>query len=116
MYDISKPCEGGPSDLCYPQTQSAYCLLACAKSLPSSSPYFRFIRNYLDDPSVRTLIGVDSSITKNFTSCSSDVGQAFGATQDILHPTADYVAALLERGVRVLIYVVSLSIVSFPYG
>ncbi|KAF8190071.1 serine carboxypeptidase [Pholiota molesta] len=85
VYDISKPCEGGPSDLCYPQTQ--------------------FIRNYLDDPSVRKLIGVDSSITKNFTSCSSDVGQAFGATQDILHPTADYVAALLERGIRVLIYV-----------
>ncbi|KAF8959809.1 serine carboxypeptidase [Flammula alnicola] len=85
VYDISKPCEGGPSDLCYPQTQ--------------------FIRDYLDDPSVRSLLGVDPSITNNFTSCSRDVGMAFGATQDILHPTADYVAALLERGVRVLIYV-----------
>ncbi|KJA20896.1 hypothetical protein HYPSUDRAFT_141602 [Hypholoma sublateritium FD-334 SS-4] len=85
VYDISKPCEGGPSDLCYPQT--------------------RVIRDYLDNPSVRATIGVDSHLTKNFTSCSADVGRAFGATQDVLHPTADYVASLLERGVRVLIYV-----------
>lgn len=65
------------------------------------------IRDYLDNPSVRATIGVDSHLTKNFTSCSADVGRAFGATQDVLHPTADYVASLLERGVRVLIYVVS---------
>ncbi|KAF8168542.1 serine carboxypeptidase [Crassisporium funariophilum] len=85
-YDISKQCEGEISEtLCYPQT--------------------RFIRNFLDEPSVRSRLGVDNSITKNFTSCNHDVGQAFGVTQDILHPTSDYVAALLERGVRVLIYV-----------
>ena len=24
VYDISKPCEGGPSDLCYPQTRSGH--------------------------------------------------------------------------------------------
>ncbi|PPQ83849.1 hypothetical protein CVT25_000908 [Psilocybe cyanescens] len=85
-YDISKQCEGNISEtLCYPQT--------------------KFIRDYLDKPSVRSLLGVDSSITKNFTSCAHDVGSAFGVTQDILHPTKDYVAGLLERGVRVLIYV-----------
>ncbi|KDR70070.1 hypothetical protein GALMADRAFT_255459 [Galerina marginata CBS 339.88] len=85
-YDISKQCEGNISEtLCYPQT--------------------KFIRDFLDKPSVRSLLGVDKSITQNFSSCSHDVGGAFGATQDILHPTKDYVAALLERGVRVLIYV-----------
>ncbi|KAF9561528.1 serine carboxypeptidase [Agrocybe pediades] len=85
-YDISRPCEGKIEEtLCYPQT--------------------KFITNYLDKPSVRALLGVDESITKNYTSCDHDVGRAFAATQDILHPTKDYVAALLERGVRVLIYV-----------
>ena len=72
------------------------------------------IRDYLDNPSVRAAIGVDSHLTKNFTSCSADVGRAFGVTQDVLHPTADYVAALLERGVRVLIYVVSNSTTCWP--
>ncbi|KAH9487388.1 Carboxypeptidase Y-like protein A [Psilocybe cubensis] len=85
-YDISKQCEGNIAEtLCYPQT--------------------KYIRDFLDRPSVRSLIGVDSSITRNFTSCSHDVGAAFGVTQDILHPTKDYVAGLLDRGVRVLIYV-----------
>ncbi|KAF8870097.1 Alpha/Beta hydrolase protein [Infundibulicybe gibba] len=78
-YDISR------QDLCYPET--------------------RFIREYLDRPDVRSTIGVDPSITLNFTSCSNGVGSAFTASQDMYHPTADYVAALLERGIRVLIYV-----------
>ncbi|KAF9475350.1 serine carboxypeptidase [Pholiota conissans] len=85
VYDVSKPCKGEPSDLCYPQT--------------------RVIRNYLDNKWVRQLIGVDSTITSNFTSCNTEVQKAFLATQDMLHPTADYIASLLERGVRVLIYV-----------
>ena len=51
------------------------------------------------------MLGVDSSLTANFTSCSNSVGIAFENSQDMLHPTAEYVAALLERGVRVLIYV-----------
>ncbi|KAF8879944.1 serine carboxypeptidase [Infundibulicybe gibba] len=64
-----------------------------------------FILNYLDRPDVRSTLGVDPSITSNFTSCLAVVSSAFAETQDILHPTADYVAALLERGIRVLIYV-----------
>ncbi|PPR07804.1 hypothetical protein CVT26_014989 [Gymnopilus dilepis] len=85
-YDLSKPCEGKIEEtLCYPQT--------------------KFIRDFLDKPDIRSQLGVDPSITQNFTSCNHEVGGAFGATQDVLHPTKDYVAALLERGVRVLIYV-----------
>ncbi|KAF8991372.1 serine carboxypeptidase [Cyathus striatus] len=85
-YDISKPCAGSVAEtLCYPETKS--------------------ILDFLDKPDTRKTLGVDSSITRNFTSCSHDVGQAFRSTQDIVHPTKDYVAALLERDVRVLIYV-----------
>ncbi|KAG7441445.1 alpha/beta-hydrolase [Guyanagaster necrorhizus] len=54
------------------------------------------ILQYLDDPAIRTLLGVDPSLTANFTSCNHD---------DALHPTKDYVSALLERGIRVLIHV-----------
>ncbi|KAJ7818241.1 serine carboxypeptidase [Mycena olivaceomarginata] len=74
-YDISRDCDGDISEtLCYPVTRS--------------------IGSYLDRPEVRALLGVDPSLTANFSSCS-------GEDQSTQH----YVAALLERGVRVLIYV-----------
>jgi cathepsin A (carboxypeptidase C) len=66
---------------------------------------FRDIATYLDIPSVRKMLGVDPSVTANFSSCSLEVNAAFDNTQDMLHPTSEYVAALLERNVRVLIYV-----------
>lgn len=50
------------------------------------------------------MLGVDPSLTANFTSCSSKVGAAFNAALDEEHPTQDYVSALLDRGVRALIY------------
>ncbi|KIM38984.1 hypothetical protein M413DRAFT_447347 [Hebeloma cylindrosporum] len=85
-YDISKDCEGAISDtLCYPVT--------------------KHISSYLDRPSVRSQLGVDPSITSNFSSCSSEVGQAFWQNLDEYRPTYNYVAALLERGVKALIYV-----------
>ncbi|PFH46824.1 hypothetical protein AMATHDRAFT_68987 [Amanita thiersii Skay4041] len=86
-YDISRKCEGKIEEtLCYPVT--------------------KHISNYLDRPSVRSQIGVDSSlIGKNFSSCSTDVGLAFHNALDEYHETQHYITALLERGVRVLIYV-----------
>ncbi|KAF4584580.1 hypothetical protein EYR38_001809 [Pleurotus pulmonarius] len=85
-YDISKDCEGKIEEtLCYPITQH--------------------INHYLDQPEIRDVLGVDPSVTANFSSCSRSVTTAFGQTLDELHPTVDYVAALLERNVRVLIYV-----------
>ncbi|EJD36685.1 peptidase S10, serine carboxypeptidase [Auricularia subglabra TFB-10046 SS5] len=83
-YDVSRPCEGEPSDLCYPLT--------------------RHIREYLDQPHVRKNLGVHKAIG-NFSSCSSTVGTGFHQHQDGLHLSAPYVAELLQRGVRVLIYV-----------
>lgn len=66
---------------------------------------FRKISSYLDRPDVRNLLGVDPSLTLNFSSCSFSVGYAFVANMDEIRPTYNYVAALLERGVHALIYV-----------
>jgi carboxypeptidase C (cathepsin A) len=85
-YDISKECEGRIEDtLCYPIT--------------------KHISNYLSQPSVRESLGVDPAVKGNFTSCSNTVGTAFATALDMYHPTYLYVAGLLERGVRALIYV-----------
>jgi len=54
---------------------------------------------------VREKLGVDTAIIGNFSSCSDAVGQAFASAEDSYHATYDHVAALLERGVRALIYV-----------
>ncbi|KAH9913665.1 Alpha/Beta hydrolase protein [Fomitopsis serialis] len=80
-YDISKPCEG--TSLCYNENA--------------------VIKSFLDDPSTRTLLGVSSPY--NFTACSSAVGAGFRAHLDKWAvPSQYYVAGLLARGVRVLIY------------
>jgi cathepsin A (carboxypeptidase C) len=85
-YDISRPCDGVLSDtLCYPVT--------------------KLISSYLDRPEVRTLLGVDTAITGNFSSCNVRVNYDFSNNLDEYHPTQHYVAALLDRGVKVLIYV-----------
>ena len=60
---------------------------------------------YMDNPDVRKKLGVDDRVG-NFTSCSNAVGQLFAASNDILRsPTSFYLEGLLERDVRVLIYV-----------
>ncbi|TFK72338.1 serine carboxypeptidase [Pluteus cervinus] len=83
-YDISKPCEDMDA-LCYTNT--------------------KYITQYLSKPDVRSSLGVDVSIQRNFSSCSRPVSLAFRATGDTYHPTTHHIAALLERNVKVLIYV-----------
>ena len=65
----------------------------------------RHISAYLDRPEVRKQIGVDKSIKSNFSSVSWEVNSAFSLSMDEFRPTYLYVAALLERGVKALIYV-----------
>ncbi|OSX56451.1 hypothetical protein POSPLADRAFT_1160107 [Postia placenta MAD-698-R-SB12] len=85
-YDISQFCDGTVEDtLCYPVTKA--------------------ISTYLDRPDVRSTIGADPSFTGNFSGCSDAVGMAFYEADDSLFPTQFYIAALLERGIRALIYV-----------
>ncbi|KAH7100866.1 peptidase S10, serine carboxypeptidase [Auriculariales sp. MPI-PUGE-AT-0066] len=84
-YDISRKCEGNISEtLCYPLT--------------------KHINAWLDRPDIRVKLGVADSIG-NFSSCSPSVGAGFRLHQDRLHTSYANVAELLERGVRVLIYV-----------
>ncbi|KAF9261716.1 serine carboxypeptidase [Marasmius fiardii PR-910] len=87
-YDISRKCEGKIEEtLCYPMTTH--------------------ITAFLSNSTLRNELGVDKhpSIPANFSSTGWTVNHAFELSQDILHPATFHVAALLERGVRVLIYV-----------
>ncbi|KAH9934969.1 serine carboxypeptidase [Fomitopsis serialis] len=85
-YDISKPCYGSVDEtLCYPSTKA--------------------IGAYLDRPDVRKQIGVDAFVGTNFSICNDEVHAAFDLANDRMFPTQFYISALLERGVRALIYV-----------
>ncbi|KAF8991371.1 Alpha/Beta hydrolase protein [Cyathus striatus] len=86
-YDMSKPCPGSVENSeCYTERQ--------------------FILDFLDKASVRKAIGVDPSVPRNFSSCNDDINQAFLIEKlDIMRNSKDYITALLERDIRVLIYV-----------
>jgi len=58
---------------------------------------------FLNQDWVKKEIGVEPSLG-NFTWISTDVNTAFWASGDPLYQNSHYVAELLERGVRVLIY------------
>ncbi|KAL5634578.1 hypothetical protein ACGC1H_002578 [Rhizoctonia solani] len=85
-YDMTKPCkrEELESSLCYPIT--------------------KYINEFLDRPETRKALGVHPSIG-NYTGCSRDVGARFSASLDHYHSNQWYIAGLLERGIKVLIYV-----------
>ncbi|KAJ7479723.1 Alpha/Beta hydrolase protein [Mycena latifolia] len=76
MYDLSKKC--GDSDLCYEETKS------------SNTSTRRTCRMFLAQ--------------KLLQSWSNDVGRDFSVTGDIKKGSSEYVGALLERGVCVLIF------------
>jgi cathepsin A (carboxypeptidase C) len=104
-YDISRDCDGDISEtLCYPVTKYVFSTTIHGSILNTDCP-IRHISAYLDRPEVRTQLGVDKSITGNFSSCSDRVGNDFANNLDEYHPTHHYVAALLERNIKVLIYV-----------
>ncbi|KAJ7242648.1 Alpha/Beta hydrolase protein [Mycena rebaudengoi] len=80
-YDLSKKCEG--NNHCYTVMEE--------------------ILKFLNRKDVQLSIGVDVT---QYESCSSTVALAFGRLQnDLLHGSTEYVAALLECDIRVLVYV-----------
>lgn len=112
---MSKPCDGSiETTLCYPVTQYVFIPAVRFRFSSSSQKLSRHITKYLSLPKVRTELGVDPSVPANFSSCSDKVGLAFGLSQDVLQSSTEHVAALLERGVRVLIYVVRLPSLLLP--
>ncbi|TDL20405.1 alpha/beta-hydrolase [Rickenella mellea] len=62
-----------------------------------------WIEEYLNQPSVRSTLGIDPSFGP-FIGHSTSLQLAFRLRGDMLHHNQVYVAQLLERGVRVLIY------------
>ncbi|KAH7098189.1 peptidase S10, serine carboxypeptidase [Auriculariales sp. MPI-PUGE-AT-0066] len=84
-YDISRDCEV--------TCLSLLRLLLC-----------RHIKAWLDLPAVRHSLGVSPKVG-NFSSCSIPVVLDFMAAGDDLHTSNDYVVELLERGIRMLVYV-----------
>ena len=63
------------------------------------------ISKYLNRDDVRSILGVGTSFTGQFSACSRDVGIQFNVAVDSAFPSQLYIAALLERGVRTLLYV-----------
>lgn len=51
------------------------------------------------------MLGVDTAIQGNFTQCTEHIRNTFENNLDRLQHTTLYVASLLERGIRVLVYV-----------
>ncbi|KZV84668.1 alpha/beta-hydrolase [Exidia glandulosa HHB12029] len=85
-YDVTKPCERTEDDSsCYGKQMS------------------HFIR-YLSLNSTQDELGVDPAVRGPFQSCSRTESMAFHESADYFRVSYDYVASLLERGVRVLAY------------
>ncbi|KAK0556991.1 hypothetical protein OC846_000836, partial [Tilletia horrida] len=64
------------------------------------------IKAYLDRPDVRKLIGAAPvEQIGNFSSCNHEVGMGFGLAGDGLVDNTGYVSGLLERGIKILIYI-----------
>ncbi|EIW75294.1 carboxypeptidase Y [Coniophora puteana RWD-64-598 SS2] len=83
-YDYTKECEGGAEQSCY--------------------FLFTYMEKYLNRTDVRESINVDSSFSGGFNISSQGVMDAFVSNFDQGHSSMPYVAQLLERGIRVLIY------------
>ncbi|EIM83897.1 serine carboxypeptidase [Stereum hirsutum FP-91666 SS1] len=86
VYDIRTVCEGEVTEtICY------YISLSVGK--------------YLSQTSIRESLGVDDAVPQNFSTVGWAVNRAFEASGDEFQSSHDYIAALLDRGVRVLVYV-----------
>ncbi|KAI0686213.1 serine carboxypeptidase [Earliella scabrosa] len=87
MYDTSHPCTENPDiDACYPIAAD--------------------IATYLNNPSTQAALGVDPRHAANFSHSNGEIFKQFETGGDFWNFRAEhYLEALLERGVRVLIYV-----------
>ncbi|PCH38418.1 serine carboxypeptidase [Wolfiporia cocos MD-104 SS10] len=83
-FDITKECEPEDNGVCY--------------------SVVRDIEAYLSRPDVRATLGVDRAIPANFSAINFEVNAAFWAAQDQWFQNQLYIAELLERGVKALIF------------
>ena len=61
------------------------------------------VAHYLNRPDVRTMLGADDA-AGNFTMSSPKVGLDFNLSGDLARSSRPYIAELLQRDVRVLVY------------
>ncbi|KAI5116337.1 hypothetical protein M0805_009173 [Coniferiporia weirii] len=87
-YDLTKKCDTTVD--CYPEQY--------------------YVEAYLNSPAIRSELGVDPSLG-GFQMIATDVYFNFWGTGDQLHETKLYVAELLARGVKVLVYAGTLDVV-----
>lgn len=66
---------------------------------------YRSVAKYLSQTSIRESLGVDDAVPQNFSTVGWAVNRAFEVSGDEFQSSHDYIAALLDRGVRVLVYV-----------
>ncbi|KAL0578369.1 hypothetical protein V5O48_003621 [Marasmius crinis-equi] len=105
-YDVSgKTCDW-EQEMCYPEMGSELFQVAPGTYRNADGTLnCSYVTSFLNLPSTRALLGIDPSFRSNFTSVSMDVYNAFDEQLDQYKRTPLHVAALLERGVRVLVYV-----------
>jgi len=88
-YDVTKKCSGDElaATLCYPVINT--------------------IKEYINSPAVREDLGVSKAlINQNITTCNNDLNGRFAQSLDMFRvQTSFFLESLLERGVKVLIYV-----------
>lgn len=93
--------------LCYAETRYLRPMIVFpwGHNLTDFISFPRLITEYLNLPSTRRLLSIDSSFDSlNWTIASWDVNMAFDVSGDVLQSSDKYIEALLERGVKVLIY------------
>ncbi|KAI8801367.1 Alpha/Beta hydrolase protein [Cladochytrium replicatum] len=76
--------------------------MKCSETNPLCYDILNDVDSFLNNPEVKAILGV---VDKKFESCSNDIGLRFTTAGDIARPAQGYVKDLLERGIRVLIYV-----------
>ncbi|KAJ7260949.1 carboxypeptidase C [Mycena haematopus] len=82
-YDVRRKCDRSTDgDLCYKEMS--------------------YIDTWMNDPKVKVALGVDPTLT--FTSCNTEVNQAFLFQGDGAHNSAKLLTELINGGVRLLIY------------
>ncbi|KAH9896522.1 alpha/beta-hydrolase [Cubamyces lactineus] len=75
-------------------------------NLQDCYPIIRYLEDFLSDSQTQELLGVDTPKRGNFSFVSWKVAQDFEDSIDwFISPAKYYLAALLERGIRALVYV-----------
>ncbi|KAF9000209.1 Alpha/Beta hydrolase protein [Cyathus striatus] len=97
-YTLAEPCTSWGEMPCYPTAKYARSLLSLINSSMSTT-------HHLNPPSTRALLGIDANFTRNMTLSNFELNAIFSTHLDSFRNKATHIGALLERGIKALIYV-----------